>query len=326
VDATSRSAGGRSKSVDGLGAARAAMNEGQDVEMNTVDEQNRSAQKCASRIRGAMMSGKQNLLGIVKPSAFIEDGDNIKEDDAADKNDEQSDENKNDDGDEFKIPQSMKEIYRMSNKNRRKSKKTPVQFSNGNDDQKAEFMDAQKAEDLIARSGPGGKHYFDDISNKRQRTKSQDGPSTNKDESKKDDVELMVELGWVEDQKEAAEMIAEQKQSLETGDVSGGKETKNRNGESEGGTGKQHPRGRREKRGGKQSNVPYDYSKVGNIGVGGASTSDNPFFAGAAISGGTMNQPSSGKDRKKSNTSNRKGGKRNNTNYGGGSKTYVHRK
>jgi len=212
----------------------------------------------------------------------------------------------------------------MSNKNRRKAKTFPVHFSDDEDDE-AVVMDIEKAEALIAKSGPGGQGYFDASPSKRQR---QDAASPeDKDESKKDDVDLMMELGWVKDPKEADEMMAEQKHSLESGETIGSKD-KTRTADGDGNSGgKQLVKNRREKRGGgKPSNTPYDYSKVGAIGVGGGAVGDNPFFAGAGISGGTLNNGGSGKGGKKQ-TNPRKGGQgAKKSNYGGGNKTHVYRK
>ena len=104
----------------------------------------------------------------------------------------------------------------------------------------------------------------------------------------------------MKDPKQADDIIAEQKQSLESGENGGGKE-KNRNSDGEGigngngpTGGKQHARNRRGKRN-NQSSTTYDYSKIGSIGVGNAAAvGDNPFFAGAAISGGLLNNSSNG--------------------------------
>ena len=191
--------GRRSKGVDGMGAAKEAMNEGGEessVDEGAVEKQKVSTEKVASQIRDKMRSGNQNLLRLVKPKSFISEGDEVEKNDSAEKNDKAEDKSEADE-DEFQIPKSMKEIYRMSNKNRRKgpnqkSKKAPVYFSDDENDIE-EDMTIEKAEELIAKSGPGGKDYFDANSpSKQQHTKSQDGALDQKDESKKDDVDLMV--------------------------------------------------------------------------------------------------------------------------------------
>ncbi len=213
-------------------------------------------------------------------------------------------------------------MYRMSNRNRQKSKKTPVHFSDDESNDKVGAMDTKEAEELI-------KDYFDPTASKRQRTKSNDALGMEHESDKKDDdVEMMMSLGWVKDRSEVEAIISEQKQSFEAnGDSNDHKDTRPRgSGASNGdGAGKQQGKNRREKRGTKQSNTTYDYSKVGAIGVGGPSTSDNPFFTGAAISGSSQNQPGGAKDRKKANAG-RKGGKRNSTYTGhSGNKSYTYR-
>ena len=105
---------GRSKGVDGMGAAKAAMNEGEggsEVEMGAVEKQRISAQKVAGRIRDTMMSANQNLLGLVKPTTFINEGCEVDNQRSSDKDGDKSDEDNDDSDDEFRIPKSMKEIY-----------------------------------------------------------------------------------------------------------------------------------------------------------------------------------------------------------------------
>ncbi len=211
-------------------------------------------------------------------------------------------------------------LQRMSNRNRQKSKKTPVHFSD--DEGTEDPMEVKEADGLI-------KDYFDPSASKRQRTKSNDAAGMDHEiDKKEDDVEMMMSLGWVKDKSEVDAIISEQKQSFEaSGDTNDHKDTRTRGSGSSNsdGAGKQQGKNRREKRGTKQSNVTYDYSKVGSIGVGGPSTNDNPFFAGAAVSGGSQIQSGVGKERKKGNPG-RKGGKRNNTHTGhSGNKSYVYR-
>lgn len=88
----------RSKSVNGIGAAKAVLKD--------ADEQSRIAQICAIRIRGHLTSGKQNLLGIVSGN-FVDDEnkqDGSSHDDDSVKNDDVGEE-------DYTLPKSMKEIY-----------------------------------------------------------------------------------------------------------------------------------------------------------------------------------------------------------------------
>ena len=213
-----------------------------------------------------------------------------------------------DDDDEIEqIPMSMEEIYKMSNKNRRKAnKKGPVHFFSDEAEIIDEEMDIEKAEELISRSGPLGGNYFDNLISEQQPkyAKSQDETFINND---KDDVELMIELGWLKDQIEADEMVSEQRHSIEAGDNTDGKE-KHRTIDGEANDKKS-----RSRRGGKNksSNSSVDFSKVGATSVGGAKGIDsNQFYEGiVGIGGGPLSSATSAKERKKqSNT--RKGGKR----------------
>jgi exosome complex exonuclease RRP6 len=100
----------RGQSVDGLGAARVILNQRKDDTTkndNSAEMQNKIAQKCAGRIRSDMMSGNQNLLGLVKTASFVDEGE---------ENDEYDEINVAKDAEEImeenEIPKSMKEIYR----------------------------------------------------------------------------------------------------------------------------------------------------------------------------------------------------------------------
>ena len=217
----------RSKGVDGLGAAKAAMNEGEEgssIEMGTVVKQSISAQKAAIKVKKALTSGNQNLLRLAKSAYFASETDEVSEVVAAEGTvGQEDDENETDE-----IPRSMKEIYRMSNKNRRK---------------------------LNERDGDRG-----DSPPKRQRIKNDD-----KDEAGNNQV------------------IVKEQVSSETGESADDKEQSHSTGRDI------HSRSRRGDDGNKFTIAPFDYSKVGPIGVSGANLGSNPFFEGVAISGGTLN-------------------------------------
>jgi len=260
----------RSKGVDGLGAAKAAMNEGEEgssIKIGTVAKQNISAQKAAIKVRKALTSGNQNLLRLAKSAYFASESDEVSEEVITEGTVGQED--GEDETDE--IPRSMKEIYRMSNKNRRK---------------------------VIERDG-------DDSPPKRQRTKKDD-----KDEAGNNQV------------------IVKQQLSTETGEIAYDKEQSHSTGR--GIISGSHRGGN----GNKSSIAPFDYSKVGAIGVSGANLGSNPFFEGVAISGGTLNTKPPKERKKQHNTPQKKqsstqngglrGGKQ--SNYEGSNKTQVYRK
>jgi hypothetical protein len=217
----------RSKGVDGLGAAKAAMNEGEEgssIEMGTVVKQSISAQKAAIKVKKALTSGNQNLLRLAKSAYFASETDEVSEVVAAEGTvGQEDDENETDE-----IPRSMKEIYRMSNKNRRK---------------------------LNERNRDRG-----DSPPKRQCTRNDD-----KDEAGNNQV------------------IVNQQVSSETGESADDKEQSHSTGRDI------NSRSCRGGDGNKSSIAPFDYSKVGAIGVSGANLGSSPFFEGVAISGGTLN-------------------------------------
>lgn len=314
---------GRSKGVDGLGAARAAMNEGEegsDLKEGCVAKESISAQKTATRIRMSLIGENQNLLGLTKPTNFVceDEKSSTQNVEPEEGSDEGSDESESDE-----IPKSMKEIYRMSNKNRRKAKKIAVHFSDDDGDV-TEPMDMSMAEEIIARSGPGGKDYFSHAPPKRQCLKSEDHQASN--DMGKNDIEFMMDLGWVKNEQEAVEMISEQKKTLDSAEIVNVKE-KTQGSDAE----VVVERKPKPRRGGKSNskssnNVPYDYSKVGAIGVGLSKRLEgNPFFEGVAIStGGALDNPG-GKQQKKKASNPRKPPAKKSV-YGSGNKTHVYRK
>lgn len=284
---------GQRKGVDGLGAVKAAMSEGEEgsnIEEGTVAKESVNAQKAADRIRKALINDNRNLVGLTKPSSFmVEDEYATQQCTTADQaSDTDAEEGESDD-----IPKSMKEIYKMSNKNRRKAKKIPVHFS---DDEGVDDINISKAEEIISRSGPDGKDYFDYSPSKRQCLKVEDI-----DENKKNDIDFMMDIGWIKDEREAFDMISEQKKTLESA------ESLNTKDQSVDNDVEAHvERKSKSRRGGKmsskQSNVPFDYTKVGAVGVGVSKRMEsNPFFEGVAISssGALDSQGGKAKERKK---------------------------
>ena len=247
---------------------------------------------------------KQSILANSAAAAYQRKSSIIRE---LDENVDYSNEIYDDDDDDDEIeqiPMSMEEIYKMSNKNRRKAKKGPVPFFSDEAEVKDEEMDVEKAEELISRSGPLGGNYFDNLISESKYAKSQDETFINND---KDDVELMIELGWLKDQAEADEMVSEQRHSIEAGENADGKEKyRTIDGEA-------NDKKSRSRRGGKNksSNSSVDFSKVGATSVGGAKGIDsNQFYEGiVGMGGGALSSATSAKERKKqSNT--RKVGKR----------------
>jgi len=108
-----------SKGVNGLGAAKAAMNEGEEgssVKMGTVAKQSINAEKAATKVRKTLTSGNQNLLRLAKSTQFVGEDDKLADEEMTTETTDHEE-----DGCEVdELPRSLKEIYRMSNQNRRK--------------------------------------------------------------------------------------------------------------------------------------------------------------------------------------------------------------
>merc|ERR1719223_2611128 len=109
----------RGKTVDGLGAARIALKGGggDDGTMGP-EEEVKLAKKRTNHIRGELLSGKQNLLGLTKSSCvFLEEGvgkgckiEDLYEDEEMEEEKKKEEEKKQ--GFDNEIPKSMEEIYK----------------------------------------------------------------------------------------------------------------------------------------------------------------------------------------------------------------------
>jgi exosome complex exonuclease RRP6 len=293
--------------VDGMGSARAARNHSQSpVPTRPIEDEAALAQKSASLIRTTMSQEEQHLLGLISTDADMDD-----EDDGGDDGDDRDGdgESRKDDGnddEDFVIPRSMREIYRISNRNRRNKKAgSPVLNERGNPMNEKELDALAKAEEVLKARGLDGRHFFDDMPSdgpKRQRTKSTGTASTSSEEagghdsgnlSREDDIQLMQEIGWIKDKEEVDGMLNQRRASVEADDVAhletGGEEDSE---EEEAATATSD----------KAAKPTFDYSSIGPIGAFNptAPSPTNPFFAGAAIAGGYLNQqPAAGKPENK---------------------------
>lgn len=245
----------REKTASGLGAASGLSNE--------VVKAAERAQRMASSVRKTM--GETNLLGLISPTTDVE------EDDDEDREEVEDDKDNEDDEIEFEIPRSMREIYKVSNRNRRNKKVTSpetveLEAARGT---KMEVDTVEGAESVLAARGAA---YFDS-SSKRQKHEDDD---TEQHVSQEEDVAFMQQIGWVKDTEEAETLKPRPRGDSE---------------EFEGDEDKSE----------KEAVKPFDYSSVGNIGVydPAAPPAANPFFAGAAVAGSGFNQGSSGPQRDK---------------------------
>jgi exosome complex exonuclease RRP6 len=264
----SRRQGSRGRTADGMGPARAAQDK--DLDMPALQEEARRAQLHAVRIRTGM-SRDDDLLGLISPTAELEAGTSGEPDDD-DEPDKQIDEIE-----DFQIPKSMREIYKISNRNRRNRNPSPPNSSerSGMLAKPMAVDTLEGAEAVLAASG----HY---ANIKRARAKSEGSGDTEGSArpSRDDDAEFMKEIGWIQSKEELQAMVNSRRDDGEdAGDVDTSVEDGDRETPTDGGDSKSS-------RSGKEAS-PFDYSTVGNIGVypQNAGISSNPFFAGAAVAG-----------------------------------------
>jgi exosome complex exonuclease RRP6 len=263
--------------IDGLGPVRA---------IHSSSTETQDAVEIA-KINSAQIRMAQESRGIVGLMSSAELGsDEVDNDDGGDE--ELDEEKEKSDQEEFVIPRSIREIYHISNRNRRNKKAT----SPGPPDLTPEEMEElAKAEAVLIARSSKGKNYTDVIpvvpcSPKRQRTKSLGGASlSSSDEagghdslskSREEDISLMKEVGWINSKDEIDNMLQ----------------------------GRQHTDGDDDDSsddGGKRGEIPkpFDYSNVGPIGAFAPTPSANPFFAGAALAGGQLNQQFGKMEKKK---------------------------
>ncbi|KAL7546058.1 hypothetical protein ACHAWF_009400, partial [Thalassiosira exigua] len=276
----------REASADGLETARAALDGSVKA---SVHEDARVAQRSADAIRtgiaklgeGGRFGGGFSLVDLIRPLPMPEGMDFAKGPDAkgeAEPADGAEPPEPAPEEDELTIPKSMREIYDLSNSNRRKAGREkaavkPLTFPDDGVAVGAEKFDEDDVEGadavIAARGGPGG--YFGNSGGggggKRPRTSpGRDG-----------DVKLMVKMGWVKGKTDAESLAAtpgdpQAAAEKDRGSGHGPHHKKSGGGRGGGGSGSSGGGG------------SFDYYS-NNMGVGigafdpNAAPSKNPFFA-----------------------------------------------
>jgi len=266
---------------------------GTSLSANSAHEDLRVANNSASLIQNNLMgsgglgNSRFSLMDFIRPNPPSEDLTFEDQDNGVD-NDSSAENNVTNavDEEDVTVPKSMREIYNLSNANRRqhnkdkeKGTKEQIEFEDGNiSAKKMKEDDIKGAESCIASRG-----YF-----KKQKT----GTGGSGTLGKEGDIKLMMKMGWVNSKKDAESLATLPKQ-----DDADDKDKGNSS----------------QKRSGKESNRGGTFY-MSNIGAFDPNSlpSKNPFFAGAATSAASMldNQPSSKSN--KGNRRNKKGGRRNN--------------
>jgi hypothetical protein len=279
----------RGRTADGMGPARAAKD--QDGDTPALQEEARRAQLNAVRIRSGM-SQDDDLLGLISPTAELEAGT------SGEHEDEDEPDKEIDEEEDFQIPKSMREIYKISNRNRR-NRNIPSPPSSEKSGMMAEPMATdtlEGAEAVLAASG----HY---ANIKRPRTKSEESGDVEDSvrPSRDDDIEFMKEIGWIKNKEELKAMVNPRRDSDNTPEPEA--EDVDRETPTDGGDSKSSSNASGFKSG--KTTSPFDYSTIGQIGVyPPTQPSSNPFFAGAAVSGGPVGQ---GYSRRRSNSDRKSG-------------------
>jgi exosome complex exonuclease RRP6 len=282
----------RGRKVDGMGAARAAREHSQSpVEHPSIEDDAELAQQNAAHIRTAMAQDGQ-MMGLISPTTGLDDDAG---DDGGDEQEDEQEKSNELGEEEFVIPRSMREIYRISNRNRRNKKAgSPLPDQALAPSNEKEFDALAKADEVLKARGLDGKSYFDEIpgSPKRPRTASYSSEEQGHDSgniSREDDIALMQEIGWIKNKEEVDSML---KQRRAADGEEGGDPVEDDSEEEEA----HGPMG-------KATKPTFDYSTIGPIGAFNPEIPPpaNPFFAGAATTGGHLNQQFGKSEKKKQN-------------------------
>jgi len=245
--------------IDGMGTVRAGRDPSQSPSKSVEDEA-RLARQNSDRIRSNLShqtgTALPHVMGFISPSVCsVELGE-----------DEEVD---------FPIPRSMREIYNISNRNRRNKKTgSPTPERGVTPTSEKEQQELLAAERLLKESGMFGSMYFDDSGStpgKRARTRTASGreseesvpPETNDSSaSREEDIQVMKEIGWI--------------QSNDGG-------VKDKPGKP--------AIGRPATKGGDPPPPGFDYAAAGGTGAivdPSSRQGANPFFSGAALMGGPL--------------------------------------
>mmetsp|Transcript_25776 Transcript_25776/g.39974 ORF Transcript_25776/g.39974 Transcript_25776/m.39974 type:complete len:1061 (+) Transcript_25776:49-3231(+) len=313
LDSISR-ADGRSRTVDGLGAARAVLDLASDPKRSIEDEV-AAAERAASSVM-ANMEKTDSILNIsqnINVAAFDPLADLIDVETKVRNSDKKEDPNEI--LEELGMPKSMREMYHdhMNSSKKRKQKK----------DEKESFADEmdvdtlEGAEDQLRKKG-----YYDKggIFYERENTSGSGG-------GQEANLKLVQEVNWISSD-EAAKKLIEPKIQDKTPPISkSGKKKESK--DNSVCNSKTKPKTSDKMR-------PFDYSNSHSVGLvsgSGSLPSDNPFFSGAARNLESVTTKTRTPDKKKNKQSNMaRNNKRNKGKHrveerpqGGGNRTHVYR-
>jgi exosome complex exonuclease RRP6 len=284
---------GRGRTVSGMATVRAAREASTSPLLTSTEEDVvKMARQTSAQIRSTSLSKEviPGVLGVLAHAPVSNEVDD--EDDDEGPEDGATDEKVEIEEEDFVIPRSIRDIYKISNRNRRNKKAySPTPERGATPTSEKEREELVRAEAVLAERGAEAVGYlFEDNSPKRPRTKSTGGSEGSPapeagTASKQEDLTFMREVGFVPPHLSNEAILAQQ-----YGDTSAVPEA--------------------------NKNPYYEYAPVamsaaaGNSGV-------NPFFSGAALQGGAL--AASHKPRKAKPAGSGSGSGSGNYNNGGGS-------
>ena len=280
----SLSGGNRGRSADGMGTVRAAReNSRSPVPTTSIQEEAKQAKQNAAILQSGLLQ-KESIpvvLGMISPTGTT-DVEDEEGGDEVESGTKERDETGGDTDEEFAIPRSMKEIYKISNRNRRNKKAgSPTPERGVTPTSEKEREELLKAEALLKVRGSV---YFDTgeaSTVKRPRTRSRTGRESEESvpqespnsASKEDDLTFMQDIGWIKSKKEGQQLMEERYGRFKPGG----------RGEAE-----DAPIKELNRHGTYGAGGGFDYSS--GVGVMPTTQSSNPFFAGASLTGGPLAQ------------------------------------
>ena len=286
ADYQSTKEGERGRSADGTGTLRAIRS----ISPGDIEE----AKKTAASVERTQKRSVPVVLGMISHEEDLEEHAETRTSSApgttkegtTDTDDLMAEE-------EFVIPRSMREIYKISNRNRRNKKAgSPTPERGVTPTNEKEREELVKAEALIRERAAAG--YLDltvgESPGKRPRIKSRTGRESEESVpqdshnamTSEDDLAFMQEIGWVKDKNEIMKGLHGKGKPSEDASPADGTEGNTSPGKQSGYTG-------------------FDYSN--SVGVVPAAQPANPFFSGDALKGGPLAQGFSKPTRSKTNQS-----------------------
>ena len=281
---------GRARSADGMGSVRAAASHDQDLKSTTQERDVETARGKAAQIQSGMVSSQKKTIPMVLGLATTKGAEEDEDDDEAERDsrkkvqaEDGNADQENVEEEEFVIPRSIREIYMISNRNRRNKKAgSPTPERGVTPTSEREQEELARAEAVLKERGDAVAGYFDDniaaSPGKRPRTKSgRESEESVPDSavnvaSKDDDLAFMKDIGWIKNKEEVEGLLKQRYGKNRGGDAA------NRAGSS----------GSADATADEQVAADEDAAAVAGGIHPSQQASNNPFFAGAALQGGLL--------------------------------------